>query len=129
MDLNRYQFATTWDLDAPMSAVVDALADLAAYPRWWPEVRTVRQLDETSAHLVIRSFLPYSLGFTAIQSRRDVVAGVLEASMSGDLDGFSRWTITQLDDGRTRAVFEEGVLARKRLLRALGPVARPLFRL
>ncbi len=129
MDLNRYRFVTAWELDAPMPLVVEVLADLAGYPGWWPEVRAVRQLDETSGHLVIRSLLPYSLRVTLRRSRRDEPGGVLEASMCGDLDGFSRWTVAGLDDGRTRAVFEEDVIARKALLRLFGPVARPLFRL
>jgi hypothetical protein len=55
------------------------------------------------------------------------VARVLEATLSGDLDGFSRWTITAVDGG-TVAVFEEEVETTKRALRLLAPVARPAFR-
>ena len=48
--------------------------------------------------------------------------------MSGDLDGFSRWTVTDAGAGRTKAVFEEDVTARKALLRRLALIARPAFR-
>jgi uncharacterized protein YndB with AHSA1/START domain len=129
VDFNRYKFVTTWQFDAPVGDVFTVLADLAAYPRWWQEVREVRRVDDTSARLVIRSFLPYDLAFTSRQTRRDANAGVLEVDMRGDLDGFSRWTITAAGAGRTRAVFEEEVVARKALLRRLAFIARPAFRI
>jgi hypothetical protein len=128
MDLNHYKFVTTWQLDAAADDVFTVLKDLAAYPKWWQEVREVRRVDDDSAQLVIRSFLPYDLAFTSRQTRRDADAGVLEVSMHGDLDGFSRWTITATGAGRTKAVFEEDVVARKPLLRRLALIARPAFR-
>jgi hypothetical protein len=57
----------------------------------------------------------------------DVDGGLLEANLIGDLEGFSRWTITPDGAGAT-AVFDEDVVATKRLLRVLAPVARPGFR-
>ena len=128
MDFNHYKFVTTWQLDAPVGDVFTALADLATYPQWWQEVREVRRIDDVSAELVIRSFLPYNLTFSSRQTRRDATAGVLEVSMRGDLDGFSRWTLTAAGVGRTEAVFEEDVVARKALLRRLALIARPAFR-
>ena len=103
------------------------LRDSGDYPRWWPEVRLVRRIDDRRTEMVIRSVLPYELRFVAQQERQDPAAGVLEVSMSGDLEGFSRWTLSASGDG-TRAVFEEDVVARKALLRRLAVVARPAFR-
>jgi hypothetical protein len=58
---------------------------------------------------------------------RDAGARILEANMSGDLDGFSRWTISSAPNG-TSAVFEEEVVATKTLLRRLELIARPAFK-
>jgi hypothetical protein len=107
--------------------VYAALAELADYPSWWPEVRRAEPRGHDTYQLTCRSFLPYDLVFTTTQRRRDPIAGVLEASMVGDLTGFSRWTITASGTG-TEAVFEEEVEVMKASLRRLAPVARPAFR-
>jgi hypothetical protein len=65
--------------------------------------------------------------FTTHQTRRDPQARVLEARLTGDLEGFSRWTIQDFAEG-ARATFEEEVVANKALLRRLDPLARPAFR-
>ena len=127
MDWNHYRFVSTWRLGASPADVYQVLHDTESYPLWWPEVRAVRRLDERRSELVVRSVLPYDLVFVTEEARQDPAAGVLEARMSGDLEGFSRWTITPTGDG-TRAVFEEQVDARKELLRKLALVARPAFR-
>ena len=102
--------------------VYAALESVDRYPAWWPEIRTVRQLDDTSGEIVCRAWLPYQLRFTVRQVRRDPVALVLEASMTGDLEGTSCWTITETADG-SEAVFDEEVVANKALLRRLAPVS------
>jgi len=103
------------------------LEDVGGYPRWWPKVRRVDRIDDSSVRIVARSVLPYTLTFQATESRQDERAGVLEIAMRGDLDGFSRWTIESERAG-TRATFEEEVIARKKSLRRLAWVARPFFR-
>jgi len=128
MSLHDYRFRSDWFIPAPIDRVYEALEDLGAYPRWWREVKDAQPLAEDACALTCRATLPYDLVFTTTQSRRDPDAGVLEARMTGDLDGFSRWTIRPSGTG-TLAVFEEEVEATKRLLRILAPVARPVFRL
>jgi uncharacterized protein YndB with AHSA1/START domain len=127
VDLNQYAFRSEWHLDAPPADVYAVLHELADYPAWWPEVRRSEQVADQAFTLTCRSTLPYDLVFTTTQSRQDPEAGVLEANLAGDLDGFSRWTITASGPGAT-AVFEEEVEATKRSLRVLAPVARPAFR-
>src|SRR5262249_52990203 len=112
---------------APVGDVYRALERLADYPAWWPEVKEGRPLGPDEYELRCRSLLPYDLVFTTHQTRRDPAARVLEASMTGGLDGFSGWTIQELGDG-ARATFEEEVVANKALLQRLELVARPAFR-
>jgi uncharacterized protein YndB with AHSA1/START domain len=122
-----YRFRSVWTLPASPADVYDALERLEDYPRWWPQVRHVTRLRDDAAKLVCRSALPYDLRFTTTQAVRDPVNRVLEASMAGDLEGFSRWTIAEDSQG-TRATFEEQVLATKALLQRLDLIARPVFR-
>ena len=124
---HSYRFRSIWTLGAPGSDVYRSLAHLVDYPLWWPEVKEVRPLRDDEYELRCRALLPYDLVFTTHQTRRDAEARVLEASLSGDLEGFSRWTIQEFPDG-ARATFEEEVVANKALLRRLDPLARPAFR-
>ncbi|MER5636187.1 SRPBCC family protein [Kitasatospora sp. NPDC002227] len=126
MDLNHYRFRHVWELDAPAAAVYAALRDVGSYPLWWREVRSVRPVGGDVSAVVIRSRLPYSLTFALRRSREDQAAGVLEATLHGDLDGWSRWTTTAHGPG-TRVLLEEEVRAGRPLLRRLAPLARPLF--
>jgi uncharacterized protein YndB with AHSA1/START domain len=128
MDLNYYRFQNIWRLEFTPEEVYRALEDIGGYPRWWPEVRAVDRIDDDTVRIVARAFLPYSLIFEATDTRQHDRAGVLEVRMSGDLEGFSRWTLRP-DGGGTRATFEEEVITRKKSLRRLALVARPFFRL
>jgi hypothetical protein len=127
VDLNFYRFETQWALPAPPADTYLALAELDDYPAWWPEVRSVRHLDGTARQLTCRSVLPYDLVFVSRPLRQDPTAGILEAGLTGDLTGFSRWTLSPSAQG-TCATFEEEVTANKALLRRLAPIARPAFR-
>jgi hypothetical protein len=127
VDRNHYQFRSEWILQAPPAVVYEALERFEDYPRWWTEVRSFRLLTKESCEVTCRSVLPYNLTFVLRPSRRDRPAGVLEATMTGDLEGFSRWTLAAHPSG-TRLVFEEDVRANRRLLRWLAPVARSVFR-
>jgi hypothetical protein len=127
MDLNHYRFRSAWQVQATKDDVLEVLGDLGGYPTWWVEVRQAVQLADSAFELSCRSYLPYDLVFRSTQDRRDPVAGVLEARLTGDLEGFSRWTVTS-DGATATAVFEEDVIANKPLLRRLALVARPAFR-
>src|SRR5262245_13989338 len=124
---SRYEFRSTWHLSAAPNDVYAVLERLADYPLWWPQVRTVTPRGNETYELVCKSSLPYELRFTTKQTTRDPDARILEASLTGDLDGFSRWTISSAPSG-TNAVFEEKVVATKALLRRLELVARPAFK-
>jgi ribosome-associated toxin RatA of RatAB toxin-antitoxin module len=125
-DLNHYRFVNVWRLKYRPEEVYRVLEDIGGYPRWWPEVRRVDRIDDSTVRIVARSLLPYDLTFRATDSRQDERAGVLEIAMHGDLEGFSRWSIEPERSG-TRATFEEDVVARKESLRRFAVGARPFF--
>jgi uncharacterized protein YndB with AHSA1/START domain len=127
MDWCHYRFRTLWTLPAPPAAVYDVLQRPEDYPHWWPQVREVVRIDDTTGVLRIRSFLPYGLSFTARETRRDPAAGVLEIEMTGDLDGWARWTLTA-DGPGTLARYDQEVTVGKPLMRLLAVPGRPLFR-
>jgi len=127
MDWTYYRFRSLWVLAAPADDVYDVLADAENYDRWWPQVREVTRIDDRSGIIRIRSLLPYDLVFTAREVRRDRAAGVLEIAMTGDVDGWARWTLTSEGPG-TRARYDQEVHVTKPLLRRLAVPGRPAFR-
>ncbi|KFF97358.1 SRPBCC family protein [Streptomyces europaeiscabiei] len=127
MDWCHYRFRSRWDLPAPPAAVYDVLQRADDYPHWWPQVREVIRIDDTTGIIRIRSVLPYDLAFTAREVRRDAAAGILEIEMTGDLDGWARWTLTA-DGPGTLARYDQEVDVTKPLLRRLAVPGRPVFR-
>jgi uncharacterized protein YndB with AHSA1/START domain len=122
-----YRFRSNWELDASRAQVFDVLRKGENYERWWPQVRRSTRLSDETYELVARSFLPYELRMVATESIVDEDTGVLEANLDGDLEGFSRWTLTERGD-KTFALFDEEVVTHKRLLNVLSPVVKPLLR-
>ncbi|KUN76932.1 SRPBCC family protein [Streptomyces griseoruber] len=127
MDWTHYRFLSRWALPAPPAVVYAALERAEDYPRWWRQVREVNRLDDTTGIIRIRSLLPHDITFTARETRRDPTAGVLEIAMSGDIEGWARWTLTA-DGPGTLARYEQVVEVRKPLLRRFAVPGRPLFR-
>ncbi|MGV9287092.1 SRPBCC family protein [Streptomyces sp. NPDC003719] len=128
MDWNHYVFRTLWTLPAPAPAVYRALERVEDYPRWWPQVREVTRLDATGGIVRIRSLLPYDLTQTVRELRHDPAAGVLEVTLSGDIEGRARWTVAPDGTGGTRVRYDQEVDVRKPLLRRLAVPGRLLFR-
>ncbi|GHA90860.1 SRPBCC family protein [Streptomyces chryseus] len=127
MNWSHYRFRSVWDLPAPPGAVYTALEQVDAYPRWWPQVRAVTRLDENTGVVRVRSFLPYELVVAVREKRRAPEAGVLEVAISGDMDGWARWTVRPRGADGTRAVYEQEVEVRKTLVRRLAVPGRPLL--
>ncbi|WP_406010029.1 SRPBCC family protein [Streptomyces sp. NBC_00637] len=128
MDWTRYRFRDLWTLPAPPARVYEALERAEDYPRWWRQVREVNRVDSATGVIRIRSFLPYDITFTAREVRRDAAAGVLEIAMTGDIDGWARWTVTAHGSG-TLARYDQEVRVDKPLLRRFAVPGRPAFRL
>lgn len=125
---NHYRFRSVWRFDVPPETAFAALKETEDYEAWWPEIRATRRLDEDRVEAHIRSVLPYDLVMVLERVRDDPEEGVLEARMTGDLVGFSRWVVGSDGRGGTRLVFEEEAVPQKPIMRRLAPVARPLFR-
>lgn len=125
--LNDYRFRHTWFLPAPARAVFDAVVDLENYPRWWPDVREVRKVDDDTAELVCRATLPFRLVLRMRRAEQDETTGRLRVWLAGDLDGSLAAKVTGGPVG-TRLDITQEVVAAKPLLRKLSPVARPVFR-
>ncbi|BFV56790.1 SRPBCC family protein [Kitasatospora sp. CMC57] len=126
MDANHYRLTSVWQLPAEPLGVYRILRDVEHYPRWWRQVRSVHRLTDHSGELVIRSALPYRIRLTVTEREQDTVALTLAAELTGDLVGWSRWTVHPEVTG-SRVVFQEEVRPAKALMRRLAPVARPLF--
>jgi uncharacterized protein YndB with AHSA1/START domain len=126
MDWSHYRFRSTWRLDAHPDAVYRVLERPDSYPRWWPQIREVRQTGEAAGVLRFRSVLPYDLVVTARSTRQDPGRRILEVAMTGDLEGWVRWTATANSPG-TRLLFEQDVVVRKPLMRRLAVPGRPFF--
>ena len=120
-------FHTTWRFDHDADVVYAALADVAAYPSWWPQVRAARELEDGVGELRCRSLLPYDLTFVMHREVEDAAQRVLAARLEGDLIGTSRWTVAP-DGTGCAAVFDEDVEVGKGAVRAAGRLARPALR-
>ena len=127
MDWNHYRFRSLWALPAPAPDVYRALERIEDYPRWWPQVREVTRRDDTSGVLRVRSLLPYDLTTVLREGRREPAVGVLEVVMSGDMEGWARWTVASHGSG-TVVRYDQEVVVGKPLLRRLAVPGRPLFR-
>jgi len=122
----RYRFDSHWSLPAPRDEIFEVLADVGGYPSWWPQVRAVARVDDDTAHVVARSLLPYSLDMVLTRAVEDRASGVLEARIAGQLDGWSRWTLSQ-SGARTAMHYEQEVTTPGRAMRAASSVARPVL--
>ncbi|MFD5831311.1 SRPBCC family protein [Lentzea sp. NPDC060358] len=127
VSLNRYRFHSVWHIAASPDAVYEVLSDIANYPKWWHEVRSARRIDDETGELHCRSFLPFDLVVQVRHSIRNQQAGLLRATLSGDLEGFASWEIIGRDGG-TDLMFDQEVVVNKALLRRLVLIAKPFFR-
>ena len=126
-DLTHYVFRSVWQVQADVDDVIAVLNDLESYPAWWPEIRTVRPLGGDRFEVVARSFLPYELRFVSEAAADEPSPGVINARLSGDMEGTVRWTVEEVDAG-CRLVYDQEVTTHKRLLNVMAPVARPGFK-
>ena len=126
-NLTHYVFESIWHVEAPFDDVYAVLADVMSYPAWWPEIRTVTPLGDNRFEMVARSTLPYDLKFVSEEEPAKRRKDVIHARLTGDLEGFARWTVEERG-GTCRPIYDQEVETHKRLLDTLAPVARPAFK-
>jgi hypothetical protein len=127
----RYEFLTTWVVDAPIDAVFDVISDAAGYPTWWKGVQRVERLAPGDAsgvgeldRLTWRSALPYSLTFDARVTRVER-PHLIEGQATGELEGVGIW---RLYEGQgTAIVYDWRIRTTRRWMNVLGPLPRPAF--
>ncbi|MEE1752659.1 SRPBCC family protein [Streptomyces sp. SP18CS02] len=127
MDWCHFRFRSVWALPAPPDTVFAVLERADEYPRWWPQVREATRLDGRTGRARFRSFLPYDLVVTVAERHNDPAARVLEIALGGDLEGWARWTVTAHGEGGSRALYEQEVDVRSRLMRRFAVPGRPVF--
>jgi uncharacterized protein YndB with AHSA1/START domain len=126
-----YSFVDEWRVPAPVEAVYDLLSCPRDYPSWWGDAFLEGEGDPgpaapgKRARLETRGLLPYRLRWelVCVEAR---APRLLVSRIQGDFVGEGIWTLTAVDGG-TRAVLEWRVEVRKRLIRHLTPILRPLF--
>jgi len=126
-NLKHYVFRSVWQVQTNVADVMAVLNDIESYPAWWPEFRSVRPLGDGRFEVVARSFLPYELRFVSEATGDEPRPGVINARLSGDMEGTVRWTVEQMG-ADCRLVYDQEVTTNKRLLNVMAPVARPGFK-
>jgi Polyketide cyclase / dehydrase and lipid transport len=128
----RYEFLSTWCVEAPIEQVWDAIYDAERWPEWWRGVAFATKLrdgDENDIgciwRLGWRARLPYTLEFESETTRVDRPR-LMEGVTRGELNGVGIWRFYEGAAG-TAAVYEWNVRTTRRWMNGLAPVARPVF--
>jgi uncharacterized protein YndB with AHSA1/START domain len=130
--MRRYEFLTTWVLEAPREPIWEAIWSSERWPDWWRGVERVVTLQPGGddgigqrSRYTWRSRLPYDLDFEMVTTTVDRPR-LLEGAASGELTGVGRWRLFE-EDSTTAVVYEWQVGTTKRWMNALAPLARPAF--
>jgi uncharacterized protein YndB with AHSA1/START domain len=130
--VHRYEFLTTWVLEAPRERVWEAIWESERWPEWWRGVERVVELEPAGedgvgqrSRYTWRSRLPYDLDFE-MRTTRVERPHLLEGEAAGELSGLGRWRLFE-ENSDTAVVYEWEVGTTKRWMNALAPLARPAF--
>src|SRR5215212_5513844 len=125
----RFEFFDEWRLAADPVAVWAVVRDVEGWPSWWPSVRSVRLVDgrpRTTWEFRFRTRLPYDMAFAAELERDDTLSGVA-TRVTGRVEGSGQWTASTIEGG-TLVRFDWEVAPQLAWMRAVAPIARPIFR-
>lgn len=131
--MEKYEFITTWRLDAPLELVWEAIYHSEQWPEWWPGLMSVVELEKGDDSGIgnLRRYswqgvLPYKLVFDMCTTRIDRPT-TLAGTASGDLEGTGLWSFSEEGKG-TVLSYDWRVVTRKGWMNLLAPIGRPLFR-
>lgn len=115
----------------PVDEVWARLVEIDRYPAMWP---WLRELDWRGGFVAgagcacrVRSPLGYSVRFDVVLDRV-VPVGLVEATVTGDVTGLARLTLTPAGAERCQLRLVTMLVPRRRLLRALNRFAPPVAR-
>ncbi len=132
MGMAVYSFVTTWQLDAPMEQVWQAIVEYRTWPRWWPAIAESKRIAAGDASglgeiadITFRTRLPYRVRFM-ITTTHIAPPHELDGRAVGELEGTGRWRLTAQDRG-TLVRYYWDVRTTRRWMNVLAPVARRAF--
>lgn len=128
----EYHFFTTWDLEAPIQTIWEAINDPLHYSSWWKYVESVTEIEPSppggAGGLYLyrwKTALPYSLSFKTRHTRSEPPY-LAEGTAKGELEGVGLWELKEMD-GFTRVTYDWRVRTTKPWMNLLAPLARPAF--
>jgi uncharacterized protein YndB with AHSA1/START domain len=127
-----FVLVSNWQIAAPRERVWQALKHPVEWPRWWPFVRAVKELDAGDDEGVGARYdfhwssrLPYSIRLlttvTELRKQEFIVA-----QAEGDLRGTGTWRLRERD-GCTFVEYTWSVDLDRAWMRTLLPILRPAF--
>lgn len=133
MSTTDFVLVSHWKIAADRQAVWEALKHPVEWPRWWPFVRAVDELDAGDAdglgaryrfHWASR--LPYSIRLlTTVTDIQE--PNLIRARAEGDLRGVGTWKLDDNMGGQTHVEYTWSVDLDRGWMRALLPILRPAF--
>ena len=127
-DRSRFVFFDEWRLAAEPEAVWPVIRDVEAWPDWWPSVHSVTPAARAAGSTYefrFRTRLPYHMAFAA-ELVQDDIQRTAEARVTGRVHGSGLCTAATIDGG-TLVRFDWWVRPELAWMRAVAPLARPVF--
>ena len=122
-----FRFDSVWRLPADPGTIYTVLSDVEAYPLWWSQIKSARELGPHQAAARIRSLLPFPLRLTIRGEVTDPDAGLLRLAIDGDLDGWAQWELRRIGP-ETLASYVQEVVLRLPAAGQVSDLIRPLLR-
>ncbi len=132
MGATNYRFTTRWRIPVPVERVWRELLTPEEWPVWWRGVERVELLRAGTGlgvgalrRYTWKSRLPYRLSFDMETVDIDEFRAI-EGRATGELEGRGRWSLAPTD-GATHVEYVWEVATTKWWMKALSPIARPVF--
>lgn len=129
---SRYHFVTDMTLSSSPDAVEATLEDVGTWSAWWRWARLAEQVNSLPPGAVgarfrhrIRTPLAYGLSYVIEVVRTQ--PGLIEVSVSGDLEGTGLFTYETTRSGETALSFSWKVQTTKWWMNAARPLAGSVF--
>jgi hypothetical protein len=128
----EYRLVSTWQIEAPLQNVYDAISRPAQWRDWWPGLNQVGRRDPGSTDDVGKMLrypwgngLSHGIFFYARTTRAEPLVA-LEVNVVGDLEGSGRWLFRH-EKGVTTVLHEWHVRTTGWRMALLSALARPTF--